>query len=120
MARSRSRVVPTLIGIALLLAAGGTAASSFRFRATSLRTTGQITRLITGRGYSFPVFVFTDLHGQTHTIQSHIIGPIRIYREGQTVSVLYQSVDPYDAKIDDWVNLWMLPIAFGLFGILCL
>jgi hypothetical protein len=38
------------------------------------------------------------------------------YHVGETVNVLYLESDPYDARIESFTSLWLLPMIFGGIG----
>lgn len=42
-----------------------------------------------------------------------------LYKIGEDVTVIYNSNNPYEAKIKSFWMLWFLPLIMSLFGIMC-
>ena len=42
------------------------------------------------------------------------------YQKGQLVKVIYSRQDPWNAKIDNFEQLWLGPVSIGLFGLITL
>ena len=66
---------------------------------------------------AFPIVRFVTESGRTIEFTSNTGGGG--HREGESVPVRYDPADPTDAKIDEFYNLWFLPVVFlGVGGII--
>ena len=54
----------------------------------------------------YPIFTFQDSNGRTHEITSSSGQNPPAYKVGDTVTVLYQSEQPEDAKLDRFFDVW--------------
>src|SRR5262249_44613226 len=69
-------------------------------------------------GAYYPVVKFRTATGEAHTLHSNTGSSSPSYRVGETVSVLYDPGNPFDARIVGFFSLWFLVIIFGPVGAL--
>ncbi|GCE07422.1 DUF3592 domain-containing protein [Dictyobacter aurantiacus] len=65
-----------------------------------------------------PTITFTTQAGQKITFTSSISSSS--YNPGDNVTVSYHPATPADARVSDFVSLWLLPLIFGGLGIIFL
>jgi len=65
----------------------------------------------------FPQFTFSTPDGRLFTINSNNGTNPPEFKPGQQVTVLYDRANPSNARIDSFVQLWLLPLIFGSLGI---
>jgi hypothetical protein len=65
----------------------------------------------------FPQFTFSTPDGTSFTINSNNGTNPPEFKRGQQVNVLYDRANPSNARIDSFVQLWLLPLIFGSLGI---
>jgi hypothetical protein len=68
---------------------------------------------------SYPVVRFVTTDGRTFEFESQV-GSNLAPRVGQQVTVLYDPLNPKEAKIKSFTMLWALPLAFTVLGVLLL
>ena len=106
-----------------LVFAGVTAALALResrFAATALRAQGEVVALrADGSGYR-PEVRYTDAAGQVQQFLAGTSSDPPGYAVGEPVPVLYAPADPRTARIDSFVQRWLLPAIFGGFALLWL
>jgi hypothetical protein len=61
-----------------------------------------------------PIFRFTARDGQMYTITSNTSSNPPAFQVGERVSVLYQSDQPQHARINRFLQLWLLPLVFAI------
>src|ERR1700733_4020074 len=72
---------------------------------------------VSGTASYFPVVYFTDRRtGHGFEFRSSVSGNPSDWLGGKTVEVLYRRSDPNDAKINDFFNIWALPLITGVPG----
>jgi len=59
------------------------------------------------------IFRFQDASGLPHTVSSAVFASVHV---GDSITVLYPSDDPGNARIDRFWQVWRLPILFGIGG----
>jgi hypothetical protein len=59
------------------------------------------------------IFRFQDASGLPHTVSSTIFASVHA---GDSITVLYPSDDPQNARINRFWQVWRLPIIFGICG----
>ncbi|MDX2106174.1 MAG: DUF3592 domain-containing protein [Candidatus Melainabacteria bacterium] len=96
------------------------------------RTQGKIVRLETSgdslsngnsasgssKGSVFPVVHFTTLQGQEVEQTSRIGFSSGRFKEGQTVTVIYDKDNPLLWQINSWWDMYVLPIIFATIGVI--
>lgn len=65
----------------------------------------------------YPVVTF-KFEGEEYQFQGDSGSDPPSYHEGEKVRVSFQAEHPNEAKINSFFSLWMLPLIFGLFGVL--
>jgi hypothetical protein len=65
----------------------------------------------------YPQFTFSTPAGSSFTIVARNGSKPAEFKRGQKVRVLYERTNPYNAKIDTFLQLWLLPLIFGSIGI---
>ncbi|PKM42401.1 MAG: hypothetical protein CVV05_18445 [Gammaproteobacteria bacterium HGW-Gammaproteobacteria-1] len=97
----------------------------WKLRRNGVRTMGTVVDIsvsgITTEKAFYPVVEFkTDtgnkirFRGTTGTAYSPS------YQQGQLVKVIYSQQEPWNAKIDNFEQLWLGPVSIGLFGLIAL
>lgn len=120
------RTVFLLVGIGLLVAAGIFAERTNRFVGQALTTSGEVVDLVRSRSsssssgtrnYTFkPRVRFSAPDGRSIEFLSSVGSNPPGFAIGEQVKVLYDLADPTDARIDDFVSLWLIPLIFGGIG----
>ena len=59
------------------------------------------------------IFRFQDASGLPHTVSSAVFASVHA---GDSITVLYPSDDPQNARIDRFWQVWRLPILYGIGG----
>lgn len=67
-------------------------------------------------GSYYPVFRFRDAHDRSIEVRSQTSS--RRYKAGDTVPVVYDSVSPLEAEIDEGMMNYLGPVIFGGLGML--
>jgi hypothetical protein len=92
-----------------------------RFVNSAARAEGTVVKLVERHdngGTTFrPVFVFRDSNDCEHEIFSTVGTYPPTHKVGEKVSVLYDSEKPQNAALDGFFDLWLLPLVFGLIGV---
>ncbi|MEN9206915.1 MAG: DUF3592 domain-containing protein [Gloeomargarita sp. GMQP_bins_120] len=143
MAAFMFRLVFCLIGLAMLGFAGWDAHRTWQFVQVAAKTTGEVVDLERQRladedyddhyayrryRYSgrighrrsvsyYPVVVYTLPDGRRLEVVARTGSTPPRYRIGQRVEVLYDPQNPSRARINDFFELWLLPLFFGGFGL---
>jgi hypothetical protein len=65
-----------------------------------------------------PVFSFRTENGQTYTVTSSTSSNPPSFAVNEDVTVLYDPADPQQARIDSFVQLWLVPVILGSIGII--
>jgi hypothetical protein len=116
-------VVFLMIGIGGLVASALTYRHSRAFIAGAERSDGEVVDLEYNRrpgdstGMYCPVFQFMTEDGNKITVKSGIRGSTPSYHRGDRVTVLYDPKNPENAAIESFVELYFLPMVFGLIGV---
>lgn len=101
------------IGVVLLIGAGITGYSQYRFVQSAQVAQGSVVAL--NAGSSHPEIEFTDASGSI--VRYPQGGFIFGYRVGDSVAVLYDPLDPRHAVIDTPGALWFTPGLLALLGL---
>lgn len=64
-----------------------------------------------------PLIEYHTVEGKLYRYQSHITSEPPRYYTGDRVSIIYNPAKPYQAKIQSFSELWLVPSLFGGFGI---
>lgn len=120
------RTVFLLVGIGLLVAAGIFTERTNRFVGQAMTTSGEVVELVRSRSsnsssgtrnYTYkPRVRYTAPDGKVVEFQSNVGSNPPSFAIGEQVKVLYDREDPTDARIDDFVSLWLLPLILGGIG----
>lgn len=70
-----------------------------------------------GGGY-LPVYQFKTLDGKKITAKDSLSSNPPRFQVGQQVDVLYNPNNPHDARINQWLNLYFVPVLLGGLGLL--
>jgi len=70
-----------------------------------------------GGGYS-PVYQFRTLDGQVIQVVDGLSSNPPMFKEGQTIDVLYDPENPQKARIKKWMNLYFAPLLLGGMGLI--
>jgi hypothetical protein len=81
------------------------------YRRKSTRSGGK------GGGY-LPVYQFRTLDGKKITAKDSLSSNPPRFQVGQEVDVLYNPHNPHDARINQWMNLYFVPVLLGGLGLL--
>jgi hypothetical protein len=92
------------------------------FISHSITATGQVTELVEylnedGSRMSKPRFEFRASDGQVYTIESDTATSPPGFFRGEEVEVRYTSGKPQEARINTFVQLWFIPMVWGIIGI---
>jgi hypothetical protein len=118
------RIITWLIlipGTVLLIVGIGFGISTRVFITHSISANGKVIRLdektnSDGKvGYS-PVFTYINADGNSYTIYSDTSSNPPGFVEGESVRVLYSKDDPASARIDSFLQLWLMPVVFCSIG----
>jgi len=93
-----------------------------RFNETAIRVPGKIVEMSEekmGKDVSyFPVFSFIDRSGTSHTVRARLGSSHPRYEVGDAVEVLYPADDPDQARLNNFLMVWMWPIVFAGTGLI--
>jgi hypothetical protein len=114
----------TLVGGAMLVAAGRQFARRRAFVRHSAIASGTIVALTENRERDeisyFPKVKFQTPSGREITFQSEMGSSSEAGRIGDTVGVRYRPDQPHVAEIDSFMSLWGLTLLFGVLGVVFL
>ncbi|MFT4111753.1 DUF3592 domain-containing protein [Silvibacterium sp.] len=72
---------------------------------------------VTATSYA-PEFRFQAKDGSEHRVQSDTYSNPSVYAVGDRVRILYRPEKPASARIKSFLQLWLLPLVFGILGVL--
>lgn len=107
---------------AIFLAVGvGVGITTVRFVSDAKRTDGVVVDLVwrsgsKGGSTAAPVVSY-EVDGKTYKFTSSTSSRPPAYDVGEGVPVLYDPERPSEGRIDGFMELYMLPLAFGIFGV---
>jgi hypothetical protein len=133
MTLSTAKYVLAVVGLVLLLGSLAVCNHTASFVRRASRTQGIVTALVPHQStdYSNTRASVSRLPTVTYSYEPVVrfrYGPQQIqfsdsvassppaYHVGETVSVLYLESNPYNARIDSFLSLWLLPLIFGGIG----
>ncbi|MDC0711981.1 DUF3592 domain-containing protein [Stigmatella sp. ncwal1] len=64
----------------------------------------------------YPVLRYRTPEGTQHEVISPVGSNPPRYREGAQVPLLFNPANPQEVRINNFLNLWLLPLLFGLLG----
>lgn len=67
--------------------------------------------------YYYPIFTFTDNNNEVIKITSSTGSNPAAYTLNERVEVIYPPNDSHNAQINGFASLWLLPLIFGIFGL---
>ncbi len=111
---------------ACIVGAYWTSQTAIDLRTNGTRTVGQVTgsewnssRLSDGSLANglFPMIVFNDASGISHTIRRSLAKPLSRLKAGDKVEVIYLANHPNQGVVNTWDEFWPAPLFFGLMGI---
>ena len=73
--------------------------------------------VLSGAGSDYSGLSFTALDGKRYAVESRLGIPGGAYRQGATLSVLYDPEDPQQAVVERWIELHAAWAIFGLLGL---
>lgn len=121
--RSVALAVPFVIGLLFTIAAIVTFAQTALFVAGAVRTdatyVGSVSRAggRSGGTFLYPQFRFMAEGGRAVTMTSKNGLTDQPYRDGETVSVLYDPAKPDGARLDSFM-IWIVPLCLAPFALL--
>jgi hypothetical protein len=86
------------------------------FASTAVRTTGTVVDLHQRQGTSHPEISFIDAHGHEHRIGAKVQSSPPAFYKGERVVVLYPANAPTQARIDSFLENWLVPLITGALG----
>ncbi len=108
-------------GSICLLAAAIWSIHSWHLVSTAARAKGHIVELVERPSrdgtFFYPVFTYADQRGGEHKIYSGVGTYPPPNQVGDTVTVLYSSGAEQNAQLDDWSNIWGVPIFLASLGV---
>ncbi len=115
-----------LISACTLLAFGGSCYNrAVNFKKTAVEAQGTVVELKEGAGGGtdshpiyYPIIRFADKARQDHTLYSSSGSYPPAYEVGERVSVLYDPMNPKEAKVNSFSDLWLWPLLLGIMGAL--
>ena len=114
-------VVFGVLGAVFLVVGVWTFFSTRSFIATAARADGVVIDLELSRSDDsstyYPIVAFRTQDGQEIEYQSNTGTNPPSFRVGESVTVLYDPQDPYDARIEAFSELWLFSIIFGSVGL---
>jgi archaellum component FlaG (FlaF/FlaG flagellin family) len=82
------------------------------------RTTGTVVAHVQEDDVYYTVVDYMNESGKEFRFKSTLGTMYKKFSVGDTLQVLYSPHDPTDARVDNLINLWFLPIVFVLIGII--
>lgn len=64
----------------------------------------------------YPVLRYQTQEGTSHEVVSPVGSNPPRYREGEQVTILYNPANPQQVRINNFLNLWLMPLLFGVLG----
>lgn len=110
-------LLAVVLSSVVLVVALAMAAYSWRFLSKAVRSDGKVVKLDERNGVYYPVYTFADSQGRSHTGYSSMGSSPPDYAVGDTIKVLFQPKHPTNTMVDDFVHLWLFPVAFGGAGL---
>ena len=114
-------IIFVLAGLIMLMIGIFLISTTFLFMNNAIKTKATIIDLVDiGRdgGGLAPVFLFENEGGAFIKIESNTSSPIETFEVGDTIEIFYDPNNPYNAKINSFVQLWFIPTFLSLLGIL--
>lgn len=120
----------TGIGLIFLVAGVGLVIGCFfavsrtkRFLSTAREVRGQVVGIESRRGRGqhasrmhYPVLRYRTQEGTQHEVVSSVGSNPPRYKEGDSVTLLYDPQNPLDARIHTFLNVWLFPVVLGGVG----
>ncbi|MFE7316062.1 DUF3592 domain-containing protein [Streptomyces sp. NPDC057555] len=78
---------------------------------------GSIGRRGSSSGSAHPVVEFTTADGTSRTFRGSAGSSPPAYEVGERVEVLYRADSPGDARINGFIQMWVLPLVMGGIGL---
>jgi hypothetical protein len=118
---NRIRVsISLILGIGLLVGSGYFLSDTRQLISKAEKVRGVVVgferRSSKGGSADYSVIEFTATSGEIHRLTT--AGPGG-YTKGSTVDVLYEAGNPANARVDEFLELWLGSLALGAFGLLC-
>ncbi|MBL8050685.1 MAG: DUF3592 domain-containing protein [Anaerolineales bacterium] len=116
-------IVFSLIGGLMALIAVFLFVRTRMFMNTAQEVKGTVVRMVYshssdgGGGYS-PVYQFKTIEGRLVEKQDSLSSNPPMFKEGQTIDVLYEPANPENARIKKWMSLYFLPLLLGGMGLI--
>lgn len=113
------------IGLVFLVIAGLIYSGTQSFLSDSMQAQGEVIDLVSGSSGSssssrsmYPVVRFESSNGQVVTFQGSVGSSPPDFHVGEVVKVRHRTGNPHDARIESFVQLWLLPVVFGGLGVI--
>jgi hypothetical protein len=106
-----------LVGIAMLGGSALLTAKARRLERTGIRVSGKVIRLDYTRGTFYPVVEFVTQGGQQVRFRGRSGSNPATFYPGETVTVLHEPDNPWNAVIESFGELWLGPWITGVMGI---
>lgn len=93
------------------------------FMNTAQEVKGTVVRMVWssdsegGGGYS-PVYQFRTIEGRVIEKQDSLSSNPPMFKEGQTIDVLYEPANPQNARIKKWMSLYFVSVLLGGMGLI--
>jgi hypothetical protein len=120
-------IIFLIIGLGLLYFSKNSFVSSQQFVKNSITASGTVIDIIQQTNtnhtngsinYTYaPKVSFTANDGKAYTFIPSTSGSSSSYHDGERVEILYNPLNPYDANIDSFWDIWGLPIILLVMGI---
>jgi hypothetical protein len=122
-------IIFLIVGLGLLFVAKISFSNSQQFVRNSVVATGNVTDIVqqaqqsntNGQSiinYTYaPKISFTGKDGTTYTFISSTSANPSPYHNGESIKILYDQKNPYNAEVDSYWDLWGLTIALFSFGV---
>jgi hypothetical protein len=110
-----------VVGLLLLGTAGVFAVRTVRFLGSAHSATGEVVEMVPRRSSKgsttwAPVVSYT-VNGAVHRLESSYSSNVFMYEVGERVTVRYEPGNPGEARIDGWLESWLLPTILGGIGV---
>ena len=121
MSSKTAVTISLALGIGLLVGAGYKFSDTRQLISNGWRVPGTVVdferRSTKGGSSDYPVIEFNTASGEIRRFTTSGAGD---YAKGEAVEVLYDPVDPANARVNVFIEKWLGSLALGAFSLLCL
>lgn len=110
------KIAFSILGVVLLFVTFSFVSNTLSTISKSTKTTGEVIGLV-GSDTKKSVIRFSTPDGGVYTLESSVSSNPPQHRVGDKVSVLYQTDNPGDAKLNSFLDLWFASIITGILAI---